>query len=166
MSLKTTFIAALAAASLALPAFAADITVKDPYARVSAMMSSSGAAFMVIENAGPDDRLIGVRSDVAEKTELHTHKEDDMGVMRMLHVEEGFALPAGGHIMMARGGHHVMFLGLTRPLQDGDTVQLTLEFEKEGDVAVTVPVDLQRKPDHGSMGHGSMGHGAMQKQSD
>ena len=166
MSLKTTFIAALAAASLALPAFAADITVKDPYARVSAMMSSSGAAFMVIENAGPDDRLIGVRSDVAEKTELHTHKEDDMGVMRMLHVEEGFALPAGGHITMARGGHHVMFLGLKRPLQDGDTVQLTLEFEKAGDVAVTVPVDLQRKPDHGSMGHGSMGHGAMQKQSD
>lgn len=166
MSLKTTFIAALAAASLALPAFAANITVKDPYARVSAMMSSSGAAFMVIENAGPDDRLIGVRSDVAEKTELHTHKEDDMGVMRMIHVEEGFALPAGGHIIMARGGHHVMFLGLTRPLQDGDTVQLTLEFEKAGDVAVTVPVDLQRKPDHGSMGHGRMGHGAMQKQSD
>ena len=128
MSLKTTFIAALAAASLALPAFAADITVKDPYARVSAMMSSSGAAFMVIENTGPDDRLIGARSDVAEKTELHTHKEDDMGVMRMIHVEEGFALPTGGHIMMARGGHHVMFLGLTRPLQDGDNVQHDLRL--------------------------------------
>ena len=86
--------------------------------------------------------------------------------MRMIHVEEGFALPAGGHIMMARGGHHVMFLGLTRPLQDGDNVQLTLEFEKAGDIAVTVPVDLQRKPDHGNMGHGSMGHGTMHKQSD
>ena len=41
-----------------------------------------------------------------------------------------------------------------------------VEFEKAGDIAVTVPVDLQRKPDHGSMGHGSMGHGTMQKQSD
>jgi len=68
--------------------------------------------------------------------------------------------------MMARGGHHVMFLGLNRPLQDGDEVQLTLEFEKAGDIAVTVPVDLQRKPDHGAMGHGTMGHGTMQKQSD
>ena len=171
MSLKTTFIAAITAASFALPAFAEDITVKDPYARVSAMMSSSGAAFMVIENTGAADRLIGARSDVAEKTELHTHKEDDMGVMRMIHVEEGFELPAGGHIMMARGGHHVMFLGLNRPLQDGDEVQLTLEFEKAGDIAVTVPVDLQRKPDHGAMGqgamgHATMGHGTMQKQSD
>lgn len=134
--------------------------VQDPYARVSARMSSSGAAFMVIENhSGQEDHLIGASSDVADKVELHTHKEDSNGVMRMIHVEEGFVLPKDGKIMMARGGHHVMFLGLKEPLQDGDMVHVTLEFEKAGAVEVDVPVDLKRKPAHGKMNHGGMMQG-------
>jgi copper(I)-binding protein len=163
MSIKSTCLAAAAAATLGLPAFAAEIMVKDAYARVSSMMSSSGAAFMVIHNTGDtDDHLVGAASPVADKTELHTHKEDDMGVMRMLHVEEGFALPAGGTVEMARGGKHVMFLGLKDELAHGDTVSVTLQFENAGDVSVEVPVDLERKPDHGQMNHGTHGnHGDM-----
>lgn len=164
MSIKSTLLAAAAAISFALPAFAEGIMVHDPFARVSAMMSNSGAAFMIIENmTGADDRLIGATSDVAEKTELHTHKEDANGVMRMMHVEEGFELPKDGKIMMVRGGHHVMFLGLNRQLADGDMVHVTLQFEKAGDVEVDIPVDLNRKPEHGMMNHGDMkmGNGQM-----
>jgi copper(I)-binding protein len=169
MSFKSTLFAAAAAVSVALPAFAEGIMVNDPYARVSAKMSSSGAAFMVIENhTGQADHLVSARSDISEKVELHTHKEDSNGVMRMLHVEEGFELPEGGVIEMKRGGHHVMFLGLKEPLQDGDTVHVTLTFEKAGDVAVDIPVDLNRKPMHGKMGgmnHGNMNQGGMKKMS-
>lgn len=155
MSIKSTLLAAAAAVAFAMPAVAADIEVHDPYARVSSAMSSSGAAFMVIHNHGEtDDHLVGVTSDAAEKVELHTHKEDENGVMRMIHVEEGFSLPAQGEIVMARGGHHVMFLGLNRDLAQGDVVAVTLQFENAGDVTVDVPVDLERKPAHGSMGHG------------
>lgn len=158
MSIKSTLLAAAAAAvSLAMPALAAEIEVHDPYARVSSMMSSSGAAFMVIHNHGDaDDHLVGVSSEVAEKVELHTHKEDENGVMRMIHVEEGLALPAQGEIVMARGGNHVMFLGLNRELAQGDVVTVTLQFENAGDVTVDVPVDLERKPMHGNMNHGQM----------
>lgn len=162
MSFKTTLLAAAAAVSVALPAFAEGIMVQDPYARVSAKMSSSGAAFMVIENhTGQEDHLVSAASDISEKVELHTHKEDANGVMRMIHVEEGFVLPKDGKIMMARGGHHVMFLGLKEPLKDGDMVHVTLEFEKAGAVEVDVPVDLTRKPMHGKMHHGEMNHGKM-----
>jgi copper(I)-binding protein len=162
MSFKTTLFAAAAAVAVAMPAFAEGIMVKDPYARVSAMMSSSGAAFMIIENhSGQADHLVGAASDIAEKVELHTHKEDSNGVMRMLHVEEGFMLPESGTIEMKRGGHHVMFLGLKEPLKDGDIVHVTLQFEKAGAVEIDVPVDLNRKPMHGKMGHGKMEHGKM-----
>ena len=162
MTVRSTLLAAGLALAAALPATAEDaIAVMDPYARSSGMMANSGAAFMMIENrSGTDDRLIGASSDVAEKTELHTHKEDEMGVMRMIHVEEGFEIPAGGTLMMARGGHHVMFLGLSEPMEQGDTVTLTLEFEEAGEVTVEVPVDLERQPRHG-MGHGA-GHGTGQ----
>ncbi len=154
--------ALLAAIALATPALAADIEIHDPYARTSSAMATSGAAFMVIHNHGTTpDRLIGAASPVAEKVELHTHKENAQGVMQMIHVAEGFDLPAGGEILMQRGGHHVMFLGLTAPLNQGDTVPVTLTFEKAGDVVVAVPVDLDRKPDHGTMNHGTMDHGKM-----
>ena len=156
MSFKSTVLAALAASVLAAPALAEGIEVHDSYARVSSMMANSGAAFMVIHNHGTTgDRLIGASSDVAEKVELHTHKEDAGGVMRMIHVEEGFDLPAGGEIVMARGGHHVMFLGLKRELAHGDMVTVTLDFETAPDLVVEVPVDLERKPGHGA-GHGHM----------
>ncbi|MFP4239831.1 MAG: copper chaperone PCu(A)C [Rhodosalinus sp.] len=151
MPLRTHFLAG-ALALAALPAAATDdITVRDAYARSSGAMAASGAAFMVIENhGGANDRLIGAASDVAERTELHTHREDDMGVMRMIHVEEGFDVPAGGTLEMRRGGHHVMFLGLSEPLEQGDSVMLTLEFETAGEVTVEVPVDLERQPMHGA----------------
>jgi len=147
----------VAAASLAVPAFAEGIMVNDPYARASAMMSNSGAAFMMIMNhTGQDDHLIDAKSPVSEKVELHTHKEDEQGVMRMIHVEEGFELPKDGMIEMARGGKHVMFLGIKEPFEQGDMIPLTLVFEKAGEVAIEVPVDLERKPMHGQMNHGEM----------
>lgn len=153
MSLKTTLCAAVAAFALAMPAWAADIMVMDPYARVSTSNAKSGAAFMVLMNHGAaEDRLIAVTSDVAARVELHTHKEDSNGVMQMLEVEDGIALPAGGEHALARGGDHVMFMGLNRSLAHGDVVTVTLTFEKAGDVVVEIPVDLERKP--GDHGHG------------
>lgn len=139
-------------------AWAEGIVVEDAYARASTPTAKSGAAFMVLMNTSDqDDRLIGAKSDVAARVELHTHREIADGVMKMMEVEEGFVIPAGGSHMLARGGDHVMFMGLNEPFTDGDTVAVTLVFEHAGEVAVEIPVDLNRKPTHGG-GHGA-GHG-------
>jgi copper(I)-binding protein len=162
MSFKLRIVAAAAAIALASPLFAEGIMVNDPYARVSTKMSASGAAFMMIHNdTGTADRLVAARSDVAERVELHTHIEVANGVMKMMHVEDGFELPEGGMIEMKRGGHHIMFLGLKQPLAHGDKVAVTLVFEKAGEVAVEVPVDLERKPMQGQMQHN---HGQMKQE--
>lgn len=142
---RTLISAALAAACFAMPALADGILVHDAYARASGKSAKSGAAFMTLENTSTtDDRLIDARSDAAKRVELHTHKENADGVMQMIHVEEGFALPAGGAHALKRGGDHVMLMGLTGPLTQGDTVTLTLVFEQAGEITVTVPVDLKR----------------------
>lgn len=159
---KTTLLAGAAALGLVLPAFA-EITVEDAYARSASPMAKSGAAFMLIHNSGETaDRLIAVSSDAAARTELHTHLEDGNGVMRMVHVEEGFELPAEGMIAMQRGGKHVMLMGLNDAMEQGETVTITLTFEQAGDVVIEVPVDLERQ-DHGGMQHGT---GAMKHGSD
>jgi len=163
--MKRAILAAIAATTLAATAALAQngLQVNDPYARASTPMSTSGAAFMVIENhAGADDRLIDARSDAAERVELHTHTEDANGVMRMIHVEEGFVIPAGEEVRLERGGKHVMLMGLVRPLEQGETVSVTLVFEREGEVVVEVPVDNDRAVEHSAPmhGHGSgNGHG-------
>ncbi len=157
MSFKSISIAALAVTTFALPVIAGDtakIMIDDPYARVSTAGSTSGAAFMMIMNhTDTDDRLVSVATDVAERAELHTHKEDANGVMKMIHVEEGFAVAAGGMHPLERGGDHIMLMGLTQSLSHGDTVSVTLTFEKAGDISVDIPVDLERKPGHGAMDH-------------
>ncbi|MFO7757177.1 MAG: copper chaperone PCu(A)C [Roseovarius sp.] len=151
MSLKSSLLAGLATLALVTAATAQDIEIHDPYARSASPMAKSGAAFMVIRNTGDTgDHLIGVDSPAASKVELHTHREED-GVMRMIHVEKGFALPEGGEIRMERGGRHVMFMGLSAPFEQGDSVPLTLIFETSGEVTLDVPVDLERMP---GAGHG------------
>lgn len=150
MSFKTTFFAAATAVmTLSGAAFAeGSIMVDDAYIRSSTATSQTGAAFMVLKNEGTeDDRLIGVRSDNAGRVELHTHQEDANGVMKMLEVEEGFPVPAGQSHALQRGGDHVMFMGLTQSLKQGETVPLTLIFEKAGEIVVDVLVDLERQPD-------------------
>lgn len=160
-------LAAGLAVFLALPSAAQEaggIAIEDPYARASTPTSVSGAAFMTLTNRGDsDDRLVAARSPAAERVELHTHVQNAEGVMRMVEVEDGFAVPAGGSHALRRGGDHLMLLGLTGPLEQGDTVALTLVFERAGEVAVEIPVDLDRAPgghgEHDGGGHGGHGDG-------
>jgi hypothetical protein len=42
--------------------------------------------------------------------------------------------------MLRPGGLHVMFVGLKSPLTQGQTLKVTLEFEKAGKVEVDYPV--------------------------
>ena len=148
-----TLVAAATAALLSFPAFAHDgVRITDAYARSMGGIGASGAIFFLMENhAMEDDRLIGAASDVAQKVELHTHKAGADGVMQMMHVPEGFPIAAMESHALERGGDHVMLMGLTRDLKDGDIISLTLTFERSGDQVIEVPVDNARKP--GAMAH-------------
>lgn len=148
MTVRTTFLAVLTALTLATPGFAGEtIVVHDAYIRSSTPNSPTGGAFMVIMNHGDaDDRLIGARSDIAARIEIHTHIEDADGVMKMVEVEGGILLEAGEMHALERGGDHVMFMGLSQELEQGDTVSVTLIFEKAGEVTIELPVDRERKP--------------------
>ncbi|MEC7761470.1 MAG: copper chaperone PCu(A)C [Pseudomonadota bacterium] len=147
-----------AVAAFAMPAFAdSEITITDAYARAAGMNAMAGAAFFVIENTGDeDDRLIGASSDIAARVELHTHIEGEDGVMQMRQVEDGFPVAAGSTHVLERGSDHVMFMGLNGSMAQGDTVKVTLMFEKAGEIEVEIPVDLERQPNMGGS-HGNMG---------
>ena len=62
----------------------------------------------------------------------------DNGVMKMRELTDGLAIPAGGTVALKPGSYHVMLIGLKKPLAAGDLFPLTLNFEKAGNVSVTV----------------------------
>jgi copper(I)-binding protein len=159
MSFKSTFTAVLTASILmTTTAFAEGLMVKDPYARSARPNAPTGAAFMMLQNDTDQDlKLIGMRSDVAKRVELHTHIDKGDGIMQMRQIEGGIAISAGESHMMKRGGDHVMLMGLNQSLVDGETITVTFEFENAEDMTVEISIDSKRKPskDTGHSGHKS-----------
>lgn len=130
--------------SLPVSAQEAPIAISEAFARSAGHHAKSGAAFMILSNVGDTgDTLLGVSSDVAKRVELHTHVMQE-GVAKMRKIEGGIQIEPGADHVMARGGDHVMFMGLNRPFKRGETVNVVLHFERAGDVVVDIPVDLDR----------------------
>jgi periplasmic copper chaperone A len=115
--------------------------VTGAYASVSRPNAPTGAVYMTIENpTATEDRLLSVNASIAEKSMLHTNSLAEDGMMQMLEMSDGLPIPAEGRTALARGADHVMLMGLTRPLADGDRFTLDLTFETAGKVVVIVTV--------------------------
>ena len=123
-----------------------EITATAPWSR-AAGQGRTGAGFLTLRNAGSaPDRLISATSPVARTVELHTHMREGE-VMRMRPVQ-AIDLPPGQEVRLAPGGMHLMLIGLTRPLRQGERVPVTLVLERGGrlDVALEVLAAGARGP--------------------
>jgi copper(I)-binding protein len=59
--------------------------------------------------------------------------------MKMRKIEDGISLPAGQTVVLD-GKQHLMFMDVAKPFATGDSVTVTLTFEKAGKVDFTLPV--------------------------
>ena len=60
--------------------------------------------------------------------------------MDMGEVKNGFVIKPGEALVFAPGGNHIMLEGLTGRPQEGQTIDVTLQFEKAGKVTLAMPV--------------------------
>lgn len=157
MRLFQKYAAATLFAVAAFPALAleASVQIEKPWARATPGGASTGAVYMTIENKSKvEDRLTVATSDIAAKLEIHEMKVVD-GVMQMREVPGGLAIPADGSLSLKPGGYHVMLIDLKKPLKAGETVPLTLNFEKAGKIEVSAPV-RDMNAGHSDMDHKDM----------
>lgn len=135
------------------PANASGITLQHVWARASAGVATTGAAYLTVTDNGQPDRLVGVSTPVAATAQLH-ETIDDQGVMKMRAVP-GIDLVPGKPVSFQPGGYHVMLMGLQSPLKAGDTFPLTLTFEHAPPITATVKVEAAGAAatphDHGGM---------------
>jgi copper(I)-binding protein len=100
---------------------------------------TTSAAYFVISNHGSEaDTLVGASSGVASKAEMHeTRIVNDVAQMVPI---PSLDVPAGGRVEFKPGGYHLMLEGLNQDLKVGETIQLTLQFEKSGAITLDVPI--------------------------
>jgi copper(I)-binding protein len=112
-----------------------------PPAGNSPMMDTdavSAAYFVIVNDGGEEDSLIGVSSDAARDVSLHqTRYKDDIAEMVMI---QEIVIPAGKTIELRPGSYHVMLVGVKQDLVAGDTIELTLRFKKSGEIPVTAEI--------------------------
>lgn len=147
MRLRRTMAALAAAAALATAAGAHEfsaggLVIEHPAIPATAATAKTAAGYLVIENTGSAaDRLVAIRADFP-RAELHSTETDAAGVSRMVPVET-LEIPAGATVTLAPRGLHVMFMGLTAPLAEGETVDAVLVFEHAGEVPVRFEVEAR-----------------------
>ena len=81
--------------------------------------------FVMLHNKGAATRLVSAASPDFERIELHTHKKNPYGMMRMVQVDD-FAVPANGMLALKPGGHHLMLFGFNG--QKGENVAVDAEI--------------------------------------
>jgi hypothetical protein len=117
-----------------------NIEISAPWTRATPKGSEVAGAYMTITNKGTTtDRLVAGSSPVAAKFELHTMTMEQ-GVMKMRPMQGGIEIKPGATVEFKPQGMHVMLVGLKGPLQQGQEVKATLEFEHAGKVEIEYPV--------------------------
>lgn len=162
-------------ALLALPVEAKDYTlgnlkIETPWTRATPGGAKMGGGYATITNSGSEaDRLVAASTDASARVEIHEMGMTE-GVMKMREIEGGLEIPPGETVVLEPGGFHVMFMGLNAPLKQGETIEVTLQFEKAGEIAVMMPIAAvgAKTPDgkggmdqsgHDHSGHDHSGHG-------
>lgn len=146
---------------------ATNISVTDGWAKGAD--EGMSAAFGIIHNGSDAEvTVVAVSSNISDDMQLHEVVGDADGNMVMQEKDGGFTIPAGSDYVLEPGGNHLMFMDLDEPLQPGDSVTLTLEFEDGSTFEFEAPVkdytgadeNYAHNEDMDQMDHGDdEGHG-------
>ena len=131
---------------------AAELSISDAMARAVPPTAKMSAAFMTLTNHDNTDlTIVSAESSVANAVELHNNTMVD-GKMKMRKVDQ-IDLPANQATELKPGGLHVMLIGLKKPLIEGATIDLKLNFSDGSSEAMEIPIQqikpmMQKKHEH------------------
>lgn len=129
---------ALAAALLAVPAFAAGIAVQKPWVRwLPAGLPAAGYATLVNTGDMPVT-LVGVSSP--DYGAVMIHRSLDRGGMERMVMVNSIPVPPHGSAALAPGGYHLMLMQPRHAIRPGQQITLTFTFADGSTIAVQVPV--------------------------
>ena len=128
-----------------------NLVISHPHIPATVKSAPVAAGYLAIKNNGTEgDRLVSVTAGFSKKQQIHTMTMVE-GVMRMRPLKDGIEIPAGGEITLKKGGDHLMFMKLSEQMQAGELREVTLSFEKAGEIKIGMivvdPEDLEGDED-------------------
>ena len=142
--LRRTVLASLLAAALAVvPALAAEQgnhwVVGNAWIRKPPPGLDAAAVYFTVQNRTSSAAVIvGVKSSLAAHAMIHESSTVD-GQPRM-RMRDTVTVPAGGQQAFAPEGLHIMLTGLSKTLEVGDKVPVTLELDHGGSIDLVASV--------------------------
>lgn len=125
------------------------LAMHDAWARETVAGVPTSAGYGRIENRTSQTvRLVGAETPVAGRIEFHNVITEN-GVMRMRPLTEGLEVPAGGSVELRPGSYHMMLLELRSPLRSGETLPVTLRFDRGEPLRVAFTVHAASGAPHG-----------------
>lgn len=115
------------------------LSVEGAWARASIGDSKVSAVYLVVANRGEEaDRLVGAKTGRAAHAMIH-RSVVEAEVAKMRHVD-AVEVPPGESVRLEPGGLHVMLTEVAPPLVAGESISVTLVFERAGRLELSVPV--------------------------
>ncbi|MDP6352796.1 MAG: copper chaperone PCu(A)C [Alphaproteobacteria bacterium] len=145
----------IAMAAMPWSGFAQDIIAGNAWSRATPPVVNIGAIYLTIENrGGTADRIVGASTPAARRVELHlVTVTDDIARMRRV---ASIEIPPNEQVVFNPNGYHLMLFGLRKPLQVGETLDLTIDFEKVGPISLRAEIRGLREGEEdilASLGH-------------
>lgn len=129
----------LLALLIPLGASASSVSMDDAWTRATPPGATTAAVYGTVTNRSRDAvKLADFRTANARMANLHTIREVD-GVMQMRPADD-VTLGPGESITFAPGGRHIMLMGLSGSLREGEAFEM--EIVTGAGEAVPVPVDV------------------------
>ena len=115
------------------------ISITDAWARPGRVNGVTAVYLNVANGSAETDTLIAMSSPQAGLVELHETFEREEGMMGMREAEEPI-FPGRSVVSMKPGGLHIMLMQLHEAINEGETLEITLEFALHGEETLRVPV--------------------------
>lgn len=120
-------IVAVALLATACQQQSAELAVEDAWVRLPAVPGRPGAAYFTVRGGAGEDTLLAASTPAAVRAELHETVKTEGGAMSMQPLSE-VPVPAGGELVFAPGGKHVMLFDIGPRVRSGERIPLTLSF--------------------------------------
>lgn len=117
-----------------------DLELTGAFTRATLPNAPVGGGYVTITNTGDEpDRLVSAQSAFSPDVQIHEMAVVN-DVMEMRQLPEGLEIPAGETVTLAPGGLHMMFMNISQPFVQGESVPVTLVFERAGAVEIELAV--------------------------
>ena len=137
--MKTAILAALLLGLAACGSNARGLRVENGWASPTPGGVDVSAGYLTIVNdTNTSDRLLSASTPRATRADLH--EMSMAGAVMQMRPSGPVGIPAHGRVMLAPGGTHLMFNGVTQPFALGETIPVQLTFEHAGVVNAELPV--------------------------